>query len=145
VGLEKETTASPRNQVAEASIVPKHRALSPEFYASYILKSFLGSGAQGIVMIAQVIETGKEAAVKILKQRSGAVSQEVKVMKRLNHPSIIGIIEYLKADECSILISELHGTEWNLANEKLSSQRNPGLLLVKGKAGIFTSVFPLTA
>jgi hypothetical protein len=52
---------------------------------------------------------------------------EIEVLKSLDHPCIIKYIDHIEEERYIILITELHGTEWDASNPELSAEKNPGL------------------
>jgi serine/threonine protein kinase len=61
---------------------------------------------------------------------------EIQILRSLNHPGIIKYIEHIfEGKKHILLITELHGSEWDPRNPQLNAERNPGLKNVgKGEA-----------
>jgi serine/threonine protein kinase len=56
-----------------------------------------------------------------------SIPLEVQILQNLNHPNIIKLIECRKEHHYILLISELHGSSWDLHNHEINPSRNPGL------------------
>jgi serine/threonine protein kinase len=54
---------------------------------------------------------------------------EVLTLKKLKHPNIIKYIEHIEEDDYILLVTELHGTSWDLGNPELNLRMNPQLKL----------------
>jgi serine/threonine protein kinase len=55
------------------------------------------------------------------------VPLEIYILSRLSHPNIVQYLEHFEERDYILLVTELHGTEWNVANPLLNPIRNPGL------------------
>jgi serine/threonine protein kinase len=49
------------------------------------------------------------------------------MLRRLQHPNIISLIEQRREHSYILLITELHGSSWSLSNPEINPSRNPGL------------------
>ncbi|XP_042117633.1 sperm motility kinase 2B-like [Peromyscus maniculatus bairdii] len=85
--------------------------LDPEsFYSQYVVLKTIGSGAFAKVKLAHHRLTGTPVAVKVLQKRKMwcfAVMNEVNIMKLMNHPNIISLLQVIEADKRTYLIMEL--------------------------------------
>ncbi|KAJ3391205.1 hypothetical protein HDU92_009160 [Lobulomyces angularis] len=112
------------------------KVLSDNFTKKYKLGEVLGDGAFGFVLTAQEIASGTEVAVKFivkkkipkeLMNKHTNLPIEIQILSKLNHPGIIKFVEYIDELDYILLITEMHGTEWELANKKLNPLNNVGL------------------
>lgn len=72
--------------------------LSPEFLSRYRLVRQLGSGATGCVYLARQVATGRDVAIKFLKQLESAellsrFLQEGQLLADLRHPNLVAVEE----------------------------------------------------
>jgi 5'-AMP-activated protein kinase catalytic alpha subunit len=74
----------------------------------------LGAGAFGQVRLCTHLDTGQEYAVKIMELNrvkelgmSVNVRREISIMKKLDHPNVIKLIEVLKSDTHIFIVCEL--------------------------------------
>ncbi|KAJ3195276.1 hypothetical protein HK101_000613 [Irineochytrium annulatum] len=64
------------------------------------------------------------------------VPREICYLMTLRHPTLISYLDhYADEERYFLLVTELHGTEWDVENPALSPERNPGLRVSK-KQGI---------
>ncbi|ORX84169.1 kinase-like protein [Anaeromyces robustus] len=117
--------------------------LSKYFNKHYIIGDLLGDGAFGFVLTAIRIADSTEVAIKFISKSKipddswvddphiGRVPQEIAILNSINHPNIINFVEYINEDDYILLITELHGTEWDSSNPLLNPIKNPGLRLAK--------------
>lgn len=74
----------------------------------------LGSGAYGEVLLCKDKQTGAERAIKIIKKssvsapNSGALLEEVAVLKQLDHPNIMKLYEFFEDKRNYYLVIHLH-------------------------------------
>jgi serine/threonine protein kinase len=52
---------------------------------------------------------------------------EIEILRKVSHPNIIQYIDHIFEKDYILLITELHGTEWDPSNPELSESRNPGI------------------
>ena len=52
---------------------------------------------------------------------------EIVILKNLSHPNIIQYLDHMIETNFIVLITELHGTSWDVTNPKLSPKKNHGL------------------
>ncbi|KAJ3301086.1 hypothetical protein HDU76_005848, partial [Blyttiomyces sp. JEL0837] len=124
------------------------RRLSARFTENYELGELLGDGAFGFVMTARRRKDAREVAVKFIVREkitpevwvndithpNRKIPNEIHILRQLDHPGIIKYIDHLfEGDKYILLITELHGTEWDSNNPKLSASKNPGLKLGEKK------------
>ncbi|KAJ1569793.1 hypothetical protein HK096_001445 [Nowakowskiella sp. JEL0078] len=126
------------------ALVQGRTMLSSQFTERYKIEELLGEGAFGFVFAARRLIDNVEIAVKFMiknkvprhvwvEDESGRVPSEISILRTLNHPNIIKYIEHIMPDneesgQYIILITELHGTEWDVVNNKaLNPCRNVGL------------------
>lgn len=121
---------------AVVALLSGRRKLPFAFTSRYKLGEVLGDGAFGFVMTAKSLETGKEVAIKFIIKakipkdnwdRESGLPVEVLMLSRLKHPNIIKFVEYFTLEDYILLITELHGCEWNVSNPILSPEKNQGL------------------
>jgi len=117
--------------------------LSKYFNKHYIIGDLLGDGAFGFVLTAIRISDSVEVAIKFISKSKipedswvddphiGRVPQEIAILNSINHPNIINFVEYINEEDYILLITELHGTEWDASNPLLNPIKNPGLRLAK--------------
>ncbi|RKO91335.1 hypothetical protein BDK51DRAFT_31037 [Blyttiomyces helicus] len=139
---EKEDDERNRRHNEVVSLMSGKKKLSPRFSNRYKIGDLLGDGAFGFVLTAKRLVNGSEVAVKfIIKDKiprdlwvpSSPISPhpvplEVHILSQLSHPNIISYVEHIDEPDYVLLITELHGTEWDaLANKALDVAKNPGL------------------
>jgi len=84
-----------------------------ELYAKYEIKEELGRGAFSLVKLGIDRKTGSKVAVKIIEKKNvdgnyqKNVHNETDILKRINHPAIIKLIEMFETDEFLFLVMEL--------------------------------------
>jgi len=82
-------------------------------YAKYDIKEELGAGAFSLVKLAVEKSTGKKFAVKIIEKKnvegqySKNLQNETEILKRVNHPNIIKLVEMFDSNEFLFLVMEL--------------------------------------
>ncbi|KAJ3057416.1 hypothetical protein HK097_007595 [Rhizophlyctis rosea] len=115
------------------------KKLSAKFSRRYKIGDLIGDGAFGFVLTATRLSDGVEVAVKfVIKDRitqnawinTGTFQQipfEIHLLSQLQHPNIIRYIEHIDEGDYVLLISELHGTQWETSNPALDPINNPGL------------------
>jgi len=72
--------------------------------------SQLGAGGYGVVMKAVDPATGQKVAAKMIdkrKMKSDAIEKEVMLMKMMNHPNVIAVIEQIDHDKSMFIFMEL--------------------------------------
>ncbi|KAI9264769.1 kinase-like domain-containing protein [Sporodiniella umbellata] len=87
----------------------------PESYEKkkeYVFSDVLGSGSFGSVKKAVRVSDGKEVAIKIIPKRNvkhhfDMVKDEVKVLKELNHPNVIGFYDFFESRDKFYIAFEL--------------------------------------
>ncbi|XP_053558051.1 serine/threonine-protein kinase Chk2 [Bombina bombina] len=99
--------------VDDQTIYPK------EFANKFIMSRTIGSGACGEVKLAFEKSTCKKVAVKIISKKKFrmsppvtneqpiSVDTEIEILKRLNHPCIIKIIEFFDSEDSYYIVLEL--------------------------------------
>jgi serine/threonine protein kinase len=117
--------------------------LSKYFTKHYIIGDLIGDGAFGFVLTAIRISDSTEVAIKFISKSKipddswiedphiGRVPQEIAILNSISHPNIINFVEYINEENYILLITELHGTEWDASNPLLNPIKNPGLRLTK--------------
>jgi hypothetical protein len=78
----------------------------------YQIKTEIGKGTYGSVLLAQHRYTGEEVAIKFLSKRIYSTSREkvqreVAIMKQVNHPNIVRLYEVFETKDNIILVMEL--------------------------------------
>ena len=63
----------------------------------------------------------------IVDDKLGVVPLEIKILSSLNHPNVVRYLDHMIEDSYILLITELHGTEWDPNNSRLNAVSNPGL------------------
>lgn len=134
-----------REQYIEGLMNGKIR-LSKDFRSKYQLGDQLGDGAFGFVITANKIDDNTEVtfanvqvAIKFIEAKKipadnmvktaegEMIPFEIKVLQDLKHPNIIKIVEWRKEHNYILLITELHGSSWDLSNSQINPVKNPGL------------------
>ncbi|KAJ3403072.1 hypothetical protein HDV05_008080 [Chytridiales sp. JEL 0842] len=109
--------------------LPPSHTLPPQFTVQYALGPCLGSGGFGFVCTAVRLSDGEEVAVKfILKEKvppkawvrdntqgeeGKVVPMEVFILKNVSHPNIIKYLDCFQDNLYFIMITEIHGGQWN--------------------------------
>jgi serine/threonine protein kinase len=85
----------------------------PKTFGKYRIGRVIGEGGTSIVAEAFDRETGQSYAVKIIgkgekmtKNVSAAVEREIRVLKRLNHPNIVKLIEVVREEKNIFVVLE---------------------------------------
>ncbi|KAJ3008722.1 hypothetical protein HKX48_008381 [Thoreauomyces humboldtii] len=128
----------PRSSVSSAAQPPPQPPSSPvqrllnryplneTFLAKYTITAELGSGGFGHVLAAVRESDGKEVAVKLIYKKRipvhawardadlGVMPMEVYLVKRCNHPNIVGYEDFFECERFAYLIMEMHGTQWSV-------------------------------
>ncbi|OBS57161.1 hypothetical protein A6R68_11714, partial [Neotoma lepida] len=85
--------------------------LDPEsFYSQYVVLKTIGHGGSAKVKLAQHRLTGAPVAVKVLVKRKMwcyPVISEADIMRRMNHPNIVSLLQVIDSDKKTYLIMEL--------------------------------------
>lgn len=124
------------------------RKLPLKFRHKYYLLDMLGDGAFGFVMVARRHD-GKcnkesrkiqEYAVKFIARGkvssylwvdddvNGRIPFEAHILGHLNHPNIVKLVDIFTEDkEYIIMVTEMHGTQWDGVNPLLNASDNPNL------------------
>ncbi|XP_052615508.1 sperm motility kinase 3A-like [Peromyscus californicus insignis] len=97
--------------------------------AQYRILRTIGQGSYAEVKLAQHRLTGAEVAIKVLlkrKQQIFRIWSEVGIMKRMNHPNIISLLQIIETEQNIFLILELaEGRElWDWIQEVGHLQEN---------------------
>jgi len=102
-------------QAVASSAVPvgvKPRVPS-ELHNAYSISAMLGSGAFGTVWMAQSRASMEHVAIKIVERKRqlhedfSLEPAEAEILKTVNHPNVVKLIEYVSSDLCVYLIMEL--------------------------------------
>lgn len=100
-----------------------------EFFSKYELKEMLGEGAFSQVYKVTQKKTGESFAAKVIKHKMiysdkrGVLlmKQEIEIMRQLDHPNIVKLIEVHEVNNAVILILEhVKGSELKKVNMQLS-------------------------
>eukprot|EP01114_Cavostelium_apophysatum_P005410 TRINITY_DN1635_c0_g1_i1.p1 TRINITY_DN1635_c0_g1~~TRINITY_DN1635_c0_g1_i1.p1 ORF type:complete len:642 (+),score=120.86 TRINITY_DN1635_c0_g1_i1:150-2075(+) len=93
-------------QAYDSTKVPKRRTLG-----NYVVEKTIGQGSYGKVKVATHKDTGDRFAVKILRkdriQDLDRVRREIDIMKEVDHPNIVKLIEVIETEEDINLVMEL--------------------------------------
>eukprot|EP01117_Protostelium_nocturnum_P016856 TRINITY_DN6754_c0_g1_i1.p1 TRINITY_DN6754_c0_g1~~TRINITY_DN6754_c0_g1_i1.p1 ORF type:complete len:591 (+),score=192.21 TRINITY_DN6754_c0_g1_i1:86-1858(+) len=98
------------------SVVKVNRVLmkTSRYYGKWELAERLGNGSGGKVIAARHKESGKPAAIKVIKKRSleeeeffGRIKKESEIMMQLDHPNIIKLYEVLETKSELMIVMEL--------------------------------------
>ncbi len=121
------------------------------FSSKYKCSSLIGQGSFGFVLKGQRIRDDRLVAVKFILKRLvnkaawvfnpelGMVPAEVHFLATLSHPGIVQFMDCFDDGKYVYLVTEIHGTCWNLSgNPQLNPRRNPGLknALVLGQVSL---------
>ncbi|KAJ3219910.1 hypothetical protein HDU67_008439 [Dinochytrium kinnereticum] len=135
-----------KRQAEITSLLTGKSTLSRKFAEGYELGDLLGDGAFGFVFTAKRKRDNFEVAVKfIIKSKihkdlwvedlsRSRIPLEVHILKNLSHPGVVRFIDYIEEDKYVLLVTELHGTQWDPANPILSPEKNPGIRAPKRHA-----------
>lgn len=98
---------------ASASAAAPSEAAETSFHKFYKLGRKLGSGAFSVVHIATHRETRKQVAVKCIAKTSlaaldaKALKQEVEIMKKLDHPNLVPLLDYFEESRYYFIVTPL--------------------------------------
>ncbi|KAI8915912.1 kinase-like domain-containing protein [Gorgonomyces haynaldii] len=135
----KKESDSAKRQRDILSLMNGTLPLHPSFTSRYILQDMLGDGAFGFVITATRKEDGTEVAVKFIVKskiskdvwQSSSTGErlpsEIVTLMELDHPNIIRYVEHIVDKDYILLITELHGSSWDLSNPEINPRKNPGL------------------
>ncbi|KAI9143152.1 kinase-like domain-containing protein [Paraphysoderma sedebokerense] len=99
--------------------------LHPVLAQRYQLKEELGSGGFGFVVTAIRLSDDVEVAVKFIFRNKvprnawvkdpvlGSVPSEISFLRQINHPNVIGFLDFYQDRIFFYLIMELHGAPWS--------------------------------
>ena len=81
---------------------------------NYIIEKTLGAGATGKVKLACSIQTEQHVAIKIIKKSifknqpslHQKILREIALMRLIDHPSILGLIEVIESENCIYLVEQ---------------------------------------
>jgi len=117
INVVKPTSSSPRNThmstISEESKSRSGVVISKgSFEDKYTLGEELGSGATSVVHVCIDKLTGKESAVKIIQRNQAGIDEEkfeeeIAVLRRLDHPNIIRMLDIFQTEETTFLVMEL--------------------------------------
>ncbi len=96
----------------EPITAPTLEELAPLF-PNFALNSFIAQGGMGSVYLATQISLERQVALKILPRELGrdaefrdSFAAEAKAMAKLNHPNLVGVIDYGEVDGMPFIIME---------------------------------------
>ena len=100
--------ASSQHTVSSETLADKPRSLD----SLYVKGNTLGEGRFAVIKAATHRITGKECALKIINRakvfgREDIVENELKIMRSVNHPNIIKLIEDFESTDEVTLVMEL--------------------------------------
>ena len=95
---------------------------------NYEIKSLLGEGGMGNVYLAEHSHLGRKVAIKMLHPRLASNESlrkrflnEASAMAHLQHPNIVGLLDYVESDDGLFLIMEyVHGEELDIHIREVS-------------------------
>ncbi len=95
---------------------------------NYEIKSLLGEGGMGNVYLAEHAQLGRKVAIKMLHPRLASNESlrkrflnEASAMAHLQHPNIVGLLDYVESDEGLFLIMEyVQGEELDIHIREVS-------------------------
>ncbi|XP_068939486.1 PAS domain-containing serine/threonine-protein kinase isoform X2 [Petaurus breviceps papuanus] len=102
------------------------KAYDGEYSKHYVTLRPIGSGAFGFVWIAKHKEEGQEVVVKFVRKEKvledcwvrdpelGKVTREIAILRRLQHPNIIKVIDVFENEGFFQLVMEKHGLGMDL-------------------------------
>ena len=117
-------------------ILIKGHRLHPGMSAQYKIMEKLGEGGFGVVYRALRQSTRQQVAIKVIyKDRLtgsrliqcselGQIPVEVYILRRLNHPSIIRLIDLYQDDHFYYMITELAGANWRSDKTSAAAPRD---------------------
>lgn len=102
------------------------------FSKSYVLGDLVGEGAHGFVFTAQRALDKKNVAIKFIYRDEipfrgwslvgkDVIPSEVATLMGLKHPNIISFLEYMIVPEYVLLVTELHGTSWDVTLDTIEN------------------------
>lgn len=98
-----------QQQQQQKTVLPQYKELSPRF----IIKEQIGEGAFSKVFKAKDLQQGFDVAIKIIdktvmnKSQIDGVLKEISIMRRLNHPNIVKMYDFINTNFKTFLILEL--------------------------------------
>ncbi len=102
-----------RSSSTDSSKSPKGPRLHPDMRAMYSVGEVLGSGAFGTVWAGTHRETREKVAIKIVDRQRQLVEDfrlepaEAEILKKLSHPNIVMLLDYVASDSSLYLVMEL--------------------------------------
>jgi calcium-dependent protein kinase len=99
------------NAVQEYDQITRSPSKHLSIHQFYNVEEKVGEGAYGVVYRATQRASGKECAVKCLEThspaQSGRCNREVAIMRSIDHPNIVKLVESFQRDESTYLVVEL--------------------------------------
>ena len=77
---------------------------------TYLFPFFLCSGKYGVVYKGEGVETKEPVALKIMKKKGNKkedVMREVSVLKKISHPGVLCMVDFMECDSEYLLVTEL--------------------------------------
>merc|ERR1711878_165288 len=98
----------PESKKAEEVVKPR----TPTVEDKYILKDVLGTGAFSQVRLAESKESKELYAIKVidkkaLKGKEDSLENEIRVLRRLDHPNVVKLLEAYESKASVYLVMEL--------------------------------------
>ncbi|KXS20160.1 kinase-like protein [Gonapodya prolifera JEL478] len=123
------------------ALLSGQRSMPEVMQGKYKIGQLLGDGAFGFVMTAKRLSDDREVAIKFIARdkipsdlwtqdsslHPSRVPLEISILASCRHPSVIRYVEHASDERYVLLVTELHGTEWDVRNPELNPKRNPGL------------------
>lgn len=112
VDVNKPPTLTPRINISAPQIIAD-AIVSDRQVADYLIIKTLGKGTFGKVKLAEHVVTKQQVAIKIIEKgniktqkQKISVDREVRLMKLLNHPHIVGVIEVYETSKFIFIVME---------------------------------------
>jgi len=77
-----------------------------EIIKYYVPLETIGEGAYGKVFKVRHRVTGKTYAIKMLKKKDIKILNEIKILRKLDHPNIMKVYEYFSSEYCWYFVEE---------------------------------------
>ena len=102
------------NIILQENLAEQHRReISRKSIEKYQIGKKLGEGAFSVVYQAINLTTNEKVAIKVIKKyqldekQRNSVLKEVNIMKQLNHPNIVKLIEFIENDNYYYIVQEV--------------------------------------
>jgi len=91
---------------------------TPDRIGQYVMGATIGEGQFGNVKICENVQSTKKYAIKIIKKNKVVsvagvhrVQREISVLRKVNHPNIVKLVDVVNTPKCVYMVIQLGGTD----------------------------------